>query len=443
MQQEKTILIGTIWYQIFADDHAEVIGCMPFVQEISLLAQAEGVPVTAISEGAFSGYMELGTVVFPDTLERIGKEAFRGCEKLRELNFPKGLKILEDSCFAQCFQLREINLPDSLEVIADFAFKDCISLRSVTLRKNCREISPTAFQECPSLERFFVTDDNEDFTSDDGILYNKDMTMLLRCPESRNTPVRLRADMDFLPDAFDRCMWLPAIYADDDHSMYCSYGNGVLYNKEGTQLVLVPQGRKEPLHLSESVTDISERALDQSFVPVMQVKGDVIDFAWIDCCSLPRFEVSDYNPAFCDVDGILYDKEQTVLIACYGAFKGVLELPDTVTMIDCGAVSGCGSVTGVILPDTLFLIDNAAFACCTALKEIDIPSGVTAIGDEAFLSCFSLETVRISNPDTEIGTDAFLGCLNLTICAPSGSTAEEYAQTHEIAFQAWEASDEA
>ena len=441
MEQEKTILIGVVWYQIFADGHAEAVGCIPCVNQLDLLAAVENVPVTAIADEAFSGNFFLTEVRFPDTLERIGKEAFRGCEKLRELTFPTGLKTLEDSCFAQCFQLRDISLPDSLETIADFAFKDCISLRSVTLRKNCREVSPTAFQECPSLERFFVTDDNEYFTSDDGILYNKDMTILLRCPETRNTPVRLREDMDFQPDAFDRCMWLPAVIADDDHPMYSTLDDGVLYSKDGTQLMLVPQGRKQPLHIEENVTDIAERALDQSFVPVMQVKDDVVDFAWIDCCSLPRFEVSEYNPAFCDVEGILYDKEQTVLIACYGAFKGVLELPDTVTMIDCGAVSGCGGVTGVVLPDALFLIDNAAFACCTALKEADIPSGVTTIGDEAFLSCFSLETVRITNPDTEIGTDAFLGCLNLTIYAPNGSTAEEYANTHEIAFQPLETSD--
>lgn len=437
MQQEKTLSIGPVWYRMIPDSHAEVIGCLPFIKNITIPPMIEHIPVTGIAEQAFAGCSALSRITLPDSVGQIGKEAFRGCEKLRTFRFPNQLRILEESCFAQCFQLRNAVFPDTLETVGAYAFKDCISLMEVSLGKGCREIAPTAFQECPSLTAFHVPQENEFFSAEEGILYNYDKTMLLRCPETRDRAVFLDADTEFIPDAFDRCMKLPAIYADDNHPTYGSW-DGVLYDKEGTTLMMLPQGRRKPLQLLECVIDISERALDQSFVPVMQVADNVIDFAWIDCCSLPRFEVSEYNPAFSDVDGVLYDKEQTVLIACYGAFHGTLVLPETVTMIDCGAVSGCGGVTEVILPEGLFLIDHAAFASCTALREADIPQSVTTIGDEAFLSCFSLEAVRIAGMDVEIGADAFLGCLNLTIYAPQGSTAEAYAKEHEIPFRCLE-----
>ncbi len=68
-------------------------------------------------------------------------------------------------------------------------------------------------------------------------------------------------------------------------------------------------------------------------------------------------------------------------------------------------------------------------------KELTIiPDGVTSIGDSAFKYCTGLiGSITIPASVTSIGDDAFRGCNeNLVICAPEGSKAAEYANSHGI-----------
>ena len=435
MPQEKQIMIDSVLYTIHANGTATVTGCLPVFRKIELHAMAEDAIVTEIGERAFFQDHMLAEIILPQTLRSIGKEAFCGCELLHKIEFPDEITELGECCFGQCFQLREVRLSKQLTTIGEYAFKDCISLGKMEIPASCTEIAGNAFEECPSLTAFVVDDENDVYTAVDGILYTKDMSLLLRCPESRREPVSLPCGMEFAREAFDRCMFLPAIEAEAGHQRYCSI-DGVLYNAEGDTLELLPQGRRKPLHLSADVVDIADIALDQSFLPVQQILEDgMVDFAWIDCCSIQPFDVDADNPAFSDVEGILYDKEQTVLIACYGDFQGVLPIPDTVTVIDCGAVSGCGKVTGAILPSELQIIDNAAFSGCVALESLDVPASVTEIGMEAFLSCFALQKLVIRGTDTTIGKDALMGCLNVKICAPRNSEAERYAAEWDVPFE--------
>lgn len=431
MQQKQTYMIPPLWYQIAEDGTAAVVGCLPTAQEINVLPQVRGAVVTRIDAEAFQWHQILRRIQLPETLESIGRYAFCGCEKLRSIVLPAGVRVLEEACFAQCFQLKQIQLPNALEAIEPYAFKDCLSLETICIPRHCTQIALNAFEECASMTAYQVENENPAYCAEDGMLYNSDKTLLCLCPESREEPVTLAHNTAIARETFDRCMLLPSIEVEEGHPLYRSE-DGVLFSADGTTLVCVPQGRRKPLELSADVIDITEFALDQSFLPVIQVVKDLVDFAWIDTCSLPPFRVDEDNPAFSAAAGLLYDREQTILFACYGNFQGRLVLPDSVTIIDVGAVSGCGDVTAVELPPDLQIIENAAFAGCLRLVSVDIPASVTTLGDEAFLSCFALQHITIPNPDTEIGKDAFLGCLNLTIHAPRHSHAAHYARIHDI-----------
>ncbi len=427
---------GALQFYIREDGTAAVIHCFAMTDQIDIPPMINGALVIEVAHHAFAQAEWLRTVNFPPTIVSIGKEAFIGCASLQRIALPERLQSIGEGCFAQCFQLRQVILPSSLEQIAPYAFKDCISLQEMHIPANCTDIAATAFEECPSLVGFVVDEENMEYMAEDGILYNKNMTMLICCPESRKTPVLLRCGMDYLPEAFDRCMWLPSVETEDGHELYRSI-DGVLYSAEGDKLMLVPQGRRRTVHLSAEVVDIAEVALNQSFMPVQQIMPDgSTDFGWMDCCSLQPFSVDEDNPAFCDVDGVLYDKEQTILIACYGDYEGILEIPQSVTILDCGSVLGCGNLTGVILPDELQMIESAAFSGCVSLRQIDVPASVTEIGAEAFLSCFALERCIIRGMETTIGADAFCGCLNVKIYGLRGSEAEAYAARYGIPFQA-------
>ena len=136
-------------------------------------------------------------------------------------------------------------------------------------------------------------------------------------------------------------------------------------------------------------------------------------WAFYGCTSLTEIAVDPANEMYCSVDGVLYNKEQTELICCPGGKTGTFSIPAGVT-----------------------IIGDDAFSSCCSLTSVAIPDGVTTIGWLAFSKCERLISVMIPESVTSIDNDAFSDCESLTIHAPSGSYAEEYARKNGIPFSA-------
>ena len=83
-------------------------------------------------------------------------------------------------------------------------------------------------------------------------------------------------------------------------------------------------------------------------------------------------------------------------------------------------------------------IGDSAFRGCYSLESIVIPDGVTTIGGGAFIDCSSLKSIDLPDSVTTIADEAFDGCPSLTIRAPKGSFAEQYARKKRIEFEAAE-----
>lgn len=97
-------------------------------------------------------------------------------------------------------------------------------------------------------------------------------------------------------------------------------------------------------------------------------------------------------------------------------------------------------ITNVELPETVSRIGIEAFANCTGLNSFEVPNGVTEL-DKTFIGCISLNSVAIPDSVTTITDETFYTDLisnggtpipNLVIYCSANSTAEEYAQTHNI-----------
>lgn len=94
-------------------------------------------------------------------------------------------------------------------------------------------------------------------------------------------------------------------------------------------------------------------------------------------------------------NGLLYNKEKTILLCCPRAVKGKVVVAETVTEIMENAFYGCGDVTEVVLPAGITEIKERTFADCKSLKKIVIPSGVKTIQKDAFLRCSKLTTAGL------------------------------------------------
>ena len=223
--------------------------------------------------------------------------------------------------FSGCKNISSFTLPDNSLKIGASAFADCTGIREINLFKNTKlQISydnPTSniFNGCISLNAINVSNENEILSSSDGILYDKIQTVLLRCPESYSGIVSIPDSVYVISDgAFNNC------------------------------------GNVTEIIVAKNVNDISA---DMSSLK-----------------NLERFTVADDNPYFSEENGVLYNKDKTVLYKIPSQFKGTYTLPKTVQSISKDCFKNCSELTEIVLPKELKDLDSSYFDGCGKLTKI-------------------------------------------------------------------------
>jgi len=141
----------------------------------------------------------------------------------------------------------------------------CLStnLTSVTIGTNVTSMDEPAFFACPTLTTIVVDPRNPCFSSADGVLYNKDKTILIQCPRGKTGTFVLPCNVTNIGEsAFFACDRLSAITVDPGNPCYSSV-DGVLYNKKQTALILCPMGRTGNCTIPNGVTNIADGAFYQ------------------------------------------------------------------------------------------------------------------------------------------------------------------------------------
>jgi len=101
---------------------------------------------------------------------------------LSDISFPKTLKSISESAFEGCAIQHLSLLGTSLEEIGKSAFQSCTQLVTVSLPASVATIGYSAFGNCPALQSIEVDAANDNYLSDDGILFNKSKTTLVSFP---------------------------------------------------------------------------------------------------------------------------------------------------------------------------------------------------------------------------------------------------------------------
>lgn len=112
----------------------------------------------------------------------IGDEAFSDCEALEKVKMSNAITSIGTFAFARCAALNEIIIPSGMRHIARAAFVDC-SLVEITIPRSVNFIGEIAFEGCEKLEKITVSPQNEYYASIQGVLYDKSVTSLIRCPQ--------------------------------------------------------------------------------------------------------------------------------------------------------------------------------------------------------------------------------------------------------------------
>lgn len=166
--------------------------------------------VTNISADAFSGMESLTTVNFGSNsqLNTIGENAFADCVNLKNINLPSGVTEIPYGAFENCKELESVtipsgvakigaqafcgaeklsftSLPASVTEIGELAFFGCKGSSSIALPSGVTTIGDGAFAGIENVTTFTVSGTNANYTTKNGVLYNKAKTELLQYPKAK------------------------------------------------------------------------------------------------------------------------------------------------------------------------------------------------------------------------------------------------------------------
>jgi hypothetical protein len=206
-----------------------------------------------------------GAVTIPDTLNSlpvitIGSLAFNHCTNLTSVAIGTNVTSIGTQAFWYCTGLTNVTLPNSVTSIGGAAFSGCGSLTTITVPASLTSIGGSAFSGCTSLTAITVDALNPNYSSAEGALFDKSQATLILCPGGKVGTYTVPAGVtNIAGGAFDACPSLTAIAVEALNTNYSS-ADGVLFNKGQSTLIQYPQGKVGSYGVPGSVTSIRASA---------------------------------------------------------------------------------------------------------------------------------------------------------------------------------------
>lgn len=247
----------------------------------------------------------------------------------------------------------EVVIPENIEEIKWYGFYYCKNLKKVVFSKNISVIERNSFIGCENIEEFIVADDNPNYISIEGIVYNKALTELILFPP------RYHNERYIMPDTvtqvqdgafLEGCQLIEITVSKNlrswsylnsyqhlinvlvpENNNFLSSRSGILFSKDFTELLCFPPGKKEKYYITQPETKLIKAGAFQNntHVECLEINADIEYFA----CTL------------------------------------------------------CSNLTELIIGKNCLKIGVNAFYYCTNLSTVIIPSSVMEIGNNAFAHC--------------------------------------------------------
>jgi hypothetical protein len=327
-----------------------------------------------------------GNYVIPNSVTTFDTWTFAGCSGLTEVTIPNSVTTIGDGTFEGCTGLTEVTIPNSVTAIGNYAFYGCTGLTEVTIPNSVTTIGYDAFRECRGLTEVTI-----DMTT---------ISLHIIFPDCRNlTNVTIGNSVTTIGGS-DRYSGLTNINVDAGNPNYSSE-DGVLFNKDKTTLVICPRGKTGNYIIPNSVTTIGSSAfrdctgLTEVTIPnsVTYINGS----AFSGCTGLTNINVDADNSTYTSADGVLFNKNKTTLVICPGGKTGNYIIPNSVTTIGSSAFYGCTGLTEVTIPSSVSSIRGDAFEGCTGLTNVtNLRTRPQSIGSSVFSSTnISSGTLRV------------------------------------------------
>lgn len=320
--------------------------------------------------------------IIPDGVKIIESTAFMGTSNLNSIVIPNGVTTIKENAFYLCSNLKNVSIPTSVKSIGEYAFdfSACTKENYGYYIGNC-----------------LIGADNEingNFTIKDGTRLVADSALReidnlgnISIPAS----VEIIGDCAFLNFSSESLKNITVA----NENKYFSSENGVLFNKNKTELLCYPCGKNETTYT----------------VPNTVTKLAKVSFSG---CKLNKLNLPN-NLKYIDESAFTETSLKT------------LSIPESVEYIGKYTFLMSGIET-VNIPKRIATIEEGTFSCCINLKSVSIDNHIKYIGDYAFSRCYNLSDINISNNVTSIGKGAFQSTIIQKIELPASlESIGEYA----------------
>ena len=328
--------------------------------------------------------LKAGTYSIPATVKHIGASSFENCYNVTSITFPSSVTSIGNYAFSYCSGITgSLTLPSSLKRLDDGAFYGCWNLTgTVTLPATLIEFGNYCFLESNYIKSFNVNTSNPVYSSNNDVLYSKNMDSLFVCPPAKTGTFTIPNTVKLI-------------------------GSHAFYNcNKLTGTIIIP-----------ALVDY------------------IGYYSFYGCSLISGFETDAQNSFFSTENSVLLSKNKDRLIACPIPKIGLYQMPATVKQIDPCAFAFCSSITGEMnIPATVNLIGDYAFYYCNQLTDfiVDAENTVYSSGDgllfnrnkDTLIICPISKTGTYNIPTTVkyVGVSAFDGCASLRTSPSSSAT---------------------
>ena len=253
------------------------------------------------------------------------------------------------------------NIEYTVTAIKASGFSQCSALTGITLPPTVVKIGNSAFDLSMSLENIEVDKENNVYSSYDGVLFDKDKKSLLCYPQGKTgEEFTVPAETEIINSEAFRDSKLRKVNLGENLTTIDNYA--FIYS--AIEEVVFPP----------TLTTIGYGAfLGSQLVEVNlpEALSDMNPIAFNECEKLQNINVAEGNEQYSSIDGVMFNKDQTLLIQYPGGREGEYTIPSSVTVIGQDAFSHSTGLTSVTIPASVETIEDYAFYCCTGLERIN------------------------------------------------------------------------
>jgi hypothetical protein len=141
--------------------------------------------ITTIGWAAFQDCYNLLSSTIPGSITAIGLGAFQDCTNLTSITIPNSVTWIGGWAFQNCTSLTLTTIPNSVTWIGGSAFSYCTNLSSINIPNSVITIENNPFISCTSLTSIDVESENNNYISENGVLFDKSKTTLICYPAGK------------------------------------------------------------------------------------------------------------------------------------------------------------------------------------------------------------------------------------------------------------------